>query len=85
MKRGSIENLDGFLKTVEKILKKKKRLANTFKQKSNISKENSKTVVINTFGNLSKKELPTSTLAPIIRKDIEDVAIIEANTYCLAC
>ena len=36
LKKGSIENLDGFLKTIEKIVKKRRRLANTFKQKSNI-------------------------------------------------
>ena len=63
LKKNLIENIDGFLKTTEKILKKKRWLANAFKQKSNIGKKNSKIVVINTFGNLGKKELPTSTLA----------------------
>ena len=38
LKRGLIENLDDFLKTIEKIVKKKRRLANTFKQKPNIGK-----------------------------------------------
>ena len=38
LKRISIENLDGFLKTIEKILRKKRRLAIAFKQKSNMGK-----------------------------------------------
>ena len=85
MKRGFIENLDGFLKTTEKIVKKRGRLANAFKQKSNIGKQNSKTIVINTLENSSKEELPTSTLASTFGKDVEDVVIISADAYCLAC
>ena len=85
MKRDSVENLDGFLKTTEKIIKKKRRLANAFKQKLNMDKQNYKTVVINTLGNLSKKELPTSTLATTFRKNVEDVAMIGADAYCLVC
>ena len=61
LKKSSIENLDDFLKTIEKIIKKKRRLAYAFKQKSNIGKQNSKTVVINSLGNLSKEKLPTLT------------------------
>ena len=38
LKRGSIENLDGFLKTTEKIVQKKRRLAIALKQKLNIGK-----------------------------------------------
>ena len=34
LKKDSIEKLDGFLKTTKKIVKKKERLANAFKQKS---------------------------------------------------
>ena len=85
MKRGSIENLDGFLKTTEKIVKKRRWLANAFKQKSNIEKQNSKTVIINTLGNSGKEELPTSILAPTFQKDVKDVAIIGVDAYCLAC
>ena len=85
LKRSSIKNLDSFLKTIENIVKKKRRLANAFKQKSNMGKQNSKTVVINTLGNSGKKELPTSTLAPTFGKDIEDVAMIGADAYRLAC
>ena len=85
MKKGSIENLDSFLKTIKKIVKKKKWLANIFKQKLNLGKQNSKTIVINTFGNLSKEELPTSLLTSIFGKDVKDVAMIGANAYCLAC
>ena len=85
LKRGSIENLDGFLKTTEKIVRKKRRLAIAFKQKSNMGKQNFKTAIINTLGNSGKKELPISTLAPTFGKDIEDVAIIGADAYRLAC
>ena len=85
LKRGSIKNLDSFLKTIEKIVKKRRRLANAFKQKSNIEKQNSKTVVINTLSNSDKEELPTSILAPIFGKNVENVAIIGADAYCLAC
>ena len=38
LKKGFIENLDGFLKITEKIVRKKKRLAIAFKQKSNMGK-----------------------------------------------
>ena len=38
LKRGSIKNLDGFLKTTENIIKKKRRLANVFKLNTNINK-----------------------------------------------
>ena len=85
LKRGSIENLNSFLKTTEKIVKKKRRLANAFKQKLNIGKQNSKTVVINTPGNSGKEEFPTSILAPTFGKDVEDVAMIGTDAYCLAC
>ena len=85
LKRGSIKNLDGFLKTTEKIVKKKRQLANVFKQKLNIGKQNSKTVVINTLGNSSKEELAILLLAPTFRKNVEDVVMIDADAYCLAC
>ena len=85
LKKGSIENLDGFLKIIKKIVKKRTRLANAFKQKSNIEKQYLKTVVINTFGNSGKKELHTSTLAPTFEKNVEEVAIIGADAYRLAC
>ena len=38
LKRVFIENLDDFLKRTKKIVKKKRRLANIFKQKSNMGK-----------------------------------------------
>ena len=85
MKRDLIENLDGFLKTTKKIIKKKRRLANVFKQKLNISKQNSKTVVINILGKLGKKELPTSSLAPAFRRNVKDIAMIDTDVYHLAC
>lgn len=75
LKRGSSKNLDGFLKTTKKILKKKSWLANTFKQKSSIDEQNFKIVIIDTFDNLSKKNLPILTLAPIFAKYMKDVAI----------
>ena len=59
LKRGSIENLDGFLKTTEKIVRKKRQSAIAFKQKSN--------------------------MAPTFEKDVEDVAMIGADAYRLAC
>ena len=49
-----------------------------------MDKQNSKTVVINTFSNLGKEKLPTSTLAPTFRKNVEDIAMIDANAYFLA-
>ena len=55
LKRGSNENLYGFLKTIEKIVKKKKQLADIFKQKSNMDKKSFKIVIINTLGNSGKK------------------------------
>ena len=85
LKRNSIENLNSFLKTIEKIVKKKRQLANTFKQKLKMEKQSFKIVVINIFGNLGKKELSNSTLALTFGKNIEDIAIIGANVYCLAC
>ena len=83
LKRGLIENLNGFLKTTKKFIKKKRRLVNAFKQKLNIDKQNSKTVVINNIGNLDKKELPNSSIAPIFEKNVKDVAIIGADAYSL--
>ena len=85
LKKGSIENLDEFLKTIEKIVKKKRRLAYSFNQKSNMGKQNSKTVVINIFSNSGKKKLPIATLLLIFEKDVEDVAMISANVYGLVC
>ena len=85
MKRGLIENLDGFLKLTKKIVKKKRRLANAFKQKFNIDKQNYKTVVIKTFDNLNKKELLTLILAPIFEKIVKVIIRIDTNIYCLAC
>ena len=73
------------MKITEKIVRKKKRLAIAFKQKLNIGKQNSKTVVIDTLGNSGKEELLTSTLTPTFGKDVEDVVMIDANAYCLAC
>ena len=48
-----------------------------------IGKQNSKIVIINIFGNLSKKKLLTSILALIFEKNVEDIAIIDANAYYL--
>ena len=73
------------MKTTEKIIKKKRWLANAFKQKLNMGKQNSKIVIINTLGNLGKKKLPTLTLASIFRKDVKDDAMIDADVYHLAC
>ena len=50
-----------------------------------MGKQNSKTIVINIFGNSGKEELPTSILAPTFGKDVEDIAMIGADAYCLAC
>ena len=50
-----------------------------------MGKQNSKTIVINIFGNLGKKKLPILLLAPIFRKHVKDVVMIVANAYCLAC
>ena len=85
LKRDLIKNLDGFLKTIEKIVKKKRRLANAFKQKLNIDKQNSKIVVITILGNLNKEKLSISSLAPTFGKDVKNVAIIDANAFCLVC
>ena len=83
MKKGLIKNLDDFLKKTEKILKKKKRLANTFKQKFSMGKQNSNIVVINILGNLNKKKLPFSTLASTFGKDVEGIPMIGVDAYCL--
>ena len=80
-----MENLDSFLKTTKKIIKKKRQLANAFKQKLNIDKQNFKTVVINTLGDSSKRELATLLLALIFEKDVKDLSIIGADMYCLVC
>ena len=85
LKKGSIQNLDGFLKTTKKILKKKKQLAYDFKQKLNIDKQNFKTIVIKILSNSGRKKLPTSTLAPTFKKNVEDVTMLGTNAYCLAC
>ena len=85
LKKSFVKNLDSFLKTIKKIVKKKNQLANAFKQKSNIGKENFLIVIINIFSNLGKEELPISILSPIFGKDIEDISIIGADAYCLAC
>ena len=39
--------------------------------------------MINTLSNMGKKKLPISTLAPIFEKDVEDVAMIDADAYHL--
>ena len=67
------------------IKKKRRQLANAFKQKLNMEKQNSKTVVINTFGNSDKEKLLTSTLAPTFEKNVEEVAMIGADAYRLTC
>ena len=43
------------------------------------------TVIINSFNNLAKEKLLISILALIFEKDVENIAIINVNTYCLAC
>ena len=70
---------------MKKIIKKKKQLANAFKQKSKMDKQNSKTVVINIFSNLGKKELLTSILAPTLEKHGKIIRIIGVDAYCLVC
>ena len=50
-----------------------------------MSKQNCKTVVINTLGNSDKEELSMSSLAPTFGKDIENIAMIDADAYHLAC
>ena len=75
LKINFIENLDGFLKTTKKTVKKRRRLANVFKQKLNMGKQKFKTIVINNISNLGKEELPTLTLALTFEKNIQDVAI----------
>ena len=83
--RGSVENLDNFLKTIEKISKKKRRLANAFKRKLSMGKQKPKTVVISSLDNSHKEDSPISILAPILGTDVVHVAIIGADAYRLAC
>ena len=43
------------------------------------------TVVINTFSNLGKEKLLILILTSIFEKNVEDIPMIGADTYCLAC
>ena len=85
MKKVSIENLDDFLRTAENILKNKRRLANISKWKLSISKQNSRTIIINTLNNSSKEKLQILTLAPTFEKDIKNIIMIDTDVYHLAC
>lgn len=59
--------------------------ANTFEQKWSMGQQKWKAVSIHFHDNSGKKVLPISIVAIIPAKDVEDVAIIGLNTYCLAC
>lgn len=50
-----------------------------------MDKQNSKTIVINIFGNLKKKDWPNLILAPSFEKNKKDNVIIDADAYSLAC
>lgn len=84
LKKESDENLDHFLKTIRKFSNKKRWLINISKKKFNIAKQKPKTVVISSFDNLIKKNLPILILILIISKSVVDIAIIDADTYCVA-
>ena len=49
-----------------------------------MGKENFKTIVINTIGNLGKEELSISILAPTFEKNVENIPMIDADAYRLA-
>ena len=51
----------------------------------NISKQNSKTVVINIFSNFSKKEIPLLSLAIRFKKNVKNLEIIGTNAYYIVC
>lgn len=53
-----IKKINNFLKTIKKILKKKKWFINTSKQKKCINKLDLKMVIINTLDNFKKENLP---------------------------
>ena len=84
LKRGLAEKIYKFLKISEKLLKKKRRLINTSKQKTSIAKSNHKIVVINTLNNFKKEDLPISipeTKVSTLNIKEVGIAIISADTY----
>lgn len=88
LKKSLAKKIDGFLKTLKKMLKKKKLLFNAFKQKLSMDKLKSRTIVISILNLFEKEKLiifipkrKTSTFA--IKK--VNVSIIDAYFYCTVC
>ena len=57
VKKGLAEKIDKFLKILKKLLKNKRQLINTSKQKKSMAKLNDKTVINSILNNFKKKDL----------------------------
>lgn len=85
LRREIDKKLNDFLNMTIKILTKKRRLFNAFKQKSIKRKPRFKTVIISSLDNSNNKPLPNSTLIPILNTDTVNIIIIGTDAYYAAC
>lgn len=82
LKRSSIKNLDDFLRTLQKILNKIRRLINVSKRKQSMNKQKLKIVVISFFDNSGIKNLLILILTSILDTKKVSIAIIDIDAYC---
>ena len=73
------------MKITKKISKKKRWLINFIKQKLSIGKQKSKTVIINSVNNLSKKNFLISTYRLTCDIHVVNITIIDVDTYYSTC
>lgn len=84
LKKVSNENLDGFLKTIQKTLSKNKWLINASKQKQSLNKQKPETIIIHSLDKSDITEL--LILIQISRLDTKiNVTIIDTDTYHTTC
>lgn len=81
LKKGTNKRLDNFLNTIQKLLYKKRRLINAFKQKLNIDTQKPKSFGISSVFNLGKQVLPISTLKSKLDKSIISIEMIGVDVY----
>lgn len=85
LKKVSNKNLNDFLRISQKILNKKRQLINTSKKKQSMNKQKLKTVIVSFLDNFDIKGLPILIrLLSFSIKEV-DIAMIDINTYCIAC
>ena len=88
MKRRSKKDMTNFLQTPNKLFSKKRRQINKNKRKASLEKTSLKKAIISSLDSFDKKKSPASIPATIrlkLKAKNIDIAIIGANTYCIAC